>query len=275
VLEPGGVSFDVVDTLQRGIERTIARNGLLFVGAFLALAVVSTLLTVLSALTPSLVLSVAIGALSIGLAIVWMLATVAALRTFTTDETERIPREHFRRNAASALLNVFVGGLVFGFVVSIGFLLLVIPGLFLLVTLFFWLLYVAVEDRNFVDGFAGSWSLTEGHRLRLFGLGVLVFLVTAAVNAAFALPGVLLEGIAAALVSQVGSALTTVFTLATAAEAFDRLRALQDEDGDEPGAGTEEDFVNGPQADLEALYGEDGSNDGDVPRDGNDGPDRL
>src|SRR5699024_4475307 len=95
----------------------------------------------------------------------------------------RLPRELFTRRIGWAVLNTIVGGIVFGIAVGIGFILLVIPGIFLLVTLTFWAVFVAVEDQNFVEGFRSSWKLTKGHRFRLLGLGIAVVAIAVIIGA--------------------------------------------------------------------------------------------
>lgn len=224
------MTLDIVGVLQRGIERTIARNGLLFIGLFFALGAVSTLVSVPFAGAPGArpaVDGAPIVAALIGLfvSLVSALLFVVALRTFVSGETERIPREHASRNVLWALLNLVVGGVVFAIVVAFGFVALVIPGLFLLVSLFFWNVYVVVEDQSFVEGFRSSWELTKGHRLRLFGLGVLVVIVTSVVNLLFGIPAVV-DPLFGAIVGQAGSAVTTVFTIATIARAYEELAGL-------------------------------------------------
>jgi hypothetical protein len=74
-----------------------------------------------------------------------------------------------------------------------------------------------------------SWALTRGHRLRLFGLGVAVVVVELVVSAVFGVGG-LVDGVVGVVLVQFGSALTTVFTLATLAAAYDQLLALPAEE---------------------------------------------
>lgn len=151
---------------------------------------------------------------------------IGALRILLTDETERLPSEAFTRRFGPALLNLLVGGLVFAVAVAVGFVLLVVPGVFLLVSLVFWAVFVVDEDVNFIEGFRRSWGLTSGHRLRLFLLGLLVILVVLVVNVLFGILGLLLGTVAAllgVLVGQIGGAFVTVFSWATLAAAYDQL----------------------------------------------------
>lgn len=244
------MALDIGDAVRTGVDRTVARNGLLFVAVFFVLGALNVLTAASTmrgfvpeggfgggmgpmgpmgqAAGPSLGLSPAVAGLVgliVGIASVFV--TIAAIRTFVSDETETIPQEHFSHNALWAFLNVVVGGIVFGITVAIGLVLLIIPGIFLLVSLFFWNVFVVVEDRNFIDGFRESWSLTDGHRLRLFLLGVVVVVVTIVVGAIFGIPAVI-GGYVGMIITQVGSALTTVFSVATVAAAYNQLTASDD-----------------------------------------------
>lgn len=243
------MSIDISAVLEEGYERTVAPSGLQFAVIFYAISLLSALFSadVASDMTdsvpgggfapaagggaaaPSLGLSPAIGGfLSLLLAIASVVVTVAAIRTFVAGETEAIPREFATRDIAWTGVNFIVGAIVFGFALAIGLALLVIPGLFLLVSLFFWTVFVAVEDENFVEGFRSSWDLTGGHRLTLFGLGVVVLIVGFVVSLVFGIPAALLPDALGFLVTQAGSALLTVFFLATGAEAYLQLT------GDDP-----------------------------------------
>lgn len=242
------MSVDISAVLEGGYERTIAPTGLQFVVIFYVISLLSALFSpeidtaplqetpagdmapvaAGESYAPSLGLSPGLaGVLSLVLAIVSIVVTVAAIRTFVAGETETIPREFARRNILWAGVNLVIGSIVFGLAVAIGLVLLVIPGLFLLVSLFFWEVYVAVEDENFVEGLRSSWQLTRGHRLVLFGLGVVVVVVAFVVSLAFEIPAVFLPDILGYLLSQAGSALLSVFFLAAIAETYTQLVATE------------------------------------------------
>lgn len=236
---------DIERVLREGIGRTLARNGLAFAGILYVIGVLNGVFasSLLRGLMP------AVGADSFGTmpnapaigmspalagivaVVLWLASTVVtigAIRTFVTEETARIPSEHVSRNLVLTILNLVVGGIAFGVVVGVGFLLLVVPGLFLLVSLFFWSPSVIVEDHHFVAGLRHSWGLTRGHRWRLLAVGLAVVIAGAVVNVAFGLPGLLLPRSVAFLVGQIGSALVTTFILATTARTYVHLLELED-----------------------------------------------
>ena len=236
------MSLNIEDALRQGVSRTLARNGLLLAGVVFLVSTLNALVglgvgrwvrtrgvmpmdvpfqggmdAALFAVNP------AVGSL-VGLlaSLATVVLAIGGLRTFVTDETERLPEGHFTQDLVWPGLNFIVGAVVFGIVVGIGFVLLVVPGIFLLVTLIFWTVFVAVEGENFVDGMQSSWSLTRGHRLQLFLLGVGVVIIQIVVSIVFGIGGIA-GGALGVIVAQAGGALTTVFSLATLAAAYNQL----------------------------------------------------
>lgn len=94
-------------------------------------------------------------------------------------------------------------------------------------------MFVVVEDRGFVDAFRGSWRAVEGNRVSLFVLGLLVWVVNTGVAGATLVPALFLPAPADFLVGQAGSALATVFTLATTARTYVQLVGEREEAAEE------------------------------------------
>jgi hypothetical protein len=241
------MTLDIEAAIRGGFDRLMAPNGLQFAGLFVFLSLVASLLSVdLSAAmyadyAPAggaqidtgprlgLPLSVA-GAGLFLLTVVQLIVMIGAIRTFVSDEREALVGSYFTRRIGWVGLNVFIGGIVFGLVVLLGLVALILPGLFLLVSLFFWQFHVAVEDEHFLAGFAASWSLTKGHRLRLFALGVIVVVISMLVSVAGSVVDLVAPEIVSLVVSAVVSGPITVFSLATGAEAYTQLRARTTDD---------------------------------------------
>lgn len=242
--------IDIEDVLRRGVSRTVARNGLIIAGLLFVVSAVNAIVGlgvgrwvadrgVIPMVSPfdagvdAALFSVppAVGGLvSLLASLITVVLTIGALRTFVSDETERLPEANFTEDLVWPGINFIVGAIVFGVIVGIGFVLLVIPGVFLLVTLVFWTVFVAVGGENFVEGMRSSWALTDGHRLRLFLLGVAVIVIEVVVSAVFGIGGIA-GGFVGVLFAQAGSALTTVFSLATLAAAYDQLVELAATEG--------------------------------------------
>lgn len=235
--------MNVTSILKEAASRSVERNGLVLMAILFVLSALSGLsgarlaqyaenqqfvpietgIDALLALPPLLA-----GVLSLVFGVATLIVSIAAIRVFVSDETERVPREYFTHNMGWAALNLVVGAIVFGVAVALGFVALVIPGFFLLVALAFWSVFVAVEDQNFIESFRSSWGLTRGHRLRLFLLGVVVLLATVVVDAVFGI-GFVAGAAVGFVLAQVGSAIVTVFTTAALAAAYNELDALSEE----------------------------------------------
>ena len=227
------MAFRIIDAMSDGFARTTERNGLVFIAVFAALALLNALVTstgfdpATGTMPESGAIGFVAGLLSLVIGVVTIAAAIVALRTFASAETETIPHEFRYRRIGVATLNVFVGTIVYALLVAIGSVFLLIPGLFVLVSLYYWSVFVAVDDQNFIQAFRSSWALTSGRRLRLFGLGVAVLFVSIAVTGAAGIPAVLLGGAAGLVLTQLVAAVVTVYTLATTACAYDQLRNLE------------------------------------------------
>ena len=237
------MSVNVTAILKEAASRSVKRNGLILMGLLFALSIVSGLLGAglaqsvdqqfvpVEAQTTALVVlpPLVAGLLSLVIGLATLVVSIAAIRVFVSDETQRLPREYFTRRMGWAGLNFIVGGIVFGIAVALGFVALIIPGIFLLVALAFWTVFVAVEDQNFIESFRSSWGLTRGHRLKLLMLGIVVVLVSAIVGSLSGIATVGSESVGFVLV-QAGSALMGVFSTAVLAAAYTEITGRHDEE---------------------------------------------
>lgn len=168
---------------------------------------------------------------------------IIAVRTLVSEHTDSIPRAFARENIVWATLNGFFGGIVVWFIVTIGGIVgligLLIGGplvaAFFATSFFFVRQEIAVENKNFIDALTDSWRLTSGHRIGLFALAVVIWLIGLVVSipgtaigflAGAGSPG--LATIAVTIVSVALGSVTTVFGIAVAARAYDQLRAERD-----------------------------------------------
>lgn len=261
------MSVDIGRAIEEGGRRTVARNGLYLVAISWVLGVIGALFSNTvsmgafqqvpggpggmpggpggmpidpSAVGPSLGLSPGVaGLLSFVVSLLGLVVGAAAVRTFVTDDTETLPGSRFTHNLGWLLVNLFIGYVVFAIVVGIGFFLLVFPGVFLLVSLWFWAVPVAVEDENFVDGFSTSWGLTKGNRIMLFITGIVVLFIGLLISIVFGIAA-FAGGWIGLLINQVGSAFATVFVLATTARTYVQLTAEASVDVTEESVGVAE-----------------------------------
>jgi hypothetical protein len=242
------VTFKIGSSVVGGISRIANRNGLLLliayliVGAAWQIPVYSAVATGLEQSTtptgtvalPTIDVPLAVSvsaAILLLLGLQWL--TIVTIRTFVGGHTRSIPSEYYTRNIVPVLLNSLVGGLIYAVLMFVGSVLFVIPGIIAYVAFIFTLVYVAVEDKNFIAGFRDSWQLTRGHWLRLFGLLMIIIagigLISGVLTAMTSLVvgAIAGEGIGILLSGIVGLPFSLLI-LATLAEAFTQLRESQE-----------------------------------------------
>jgi hypothetical protein len=250
------MKFDIGDAIRNGIRRGIERNGLILMGVFVAISLVASVFAadffarVFShlddgellrafeagfvssnpaygndATEPLVGLPMPVAGLGWALAMVASLvANVAGMGTFVSDETERIPKTYATRNIAWVVGNLIVGGIVVSVIVGIGTVFLILPGIFLAVSLYFWNFVVVVDDESFVTGARRSWGLTSGHRFSLFLLGLIVLVAGGIVGwVVSAISGALPQPVAILVVTGVNQPIGLLST-AIAAQAFRQVR---------------------------------------------------
>lgn len=226
--------LDIGRVVEEGARRTLERNGLMLVAALFLINLAGSFLGLGSATaagTPGYQMfglsgnPVAMMVVGIVLSLVSVVVSIAALRVFVTQETATIPDAAFKRNIGYVLVHTLVGGLVFGILVAIGLILLVIPGVYLLLALFFWTMYVAVEDQNFYEALQSSWELTKGHKWRLLGLLLVIGIVNVVLSAVGGLMSLAGPEVVGVILLQAFSAFGGVFALAAQARAYTQLSA--------------------------------------------------
>ena len=160
------------------------------------------------------------------LALSWV--SLVAIRTFVAGERDAIPRGFRTDGIGWALPNLVVGGLLTTVLATVGFLVLILPGLFLLVGLAFMPMYIAVEGDDFVTAMRRSWELARGNRLSILGLVVVVAALGAAAGAGFGLTTLVLAlaGLESLtpLFTAVLVAPMTMYNVAAVSAAFEQLR---------------------------------------------------
>mgnify|MGYP007091089991 FL=1 len=116
---------------------------------------------------------------AVGLAVVALLLGIGVFlvtaRLFARDLStlSSLPGELFTRRLGRAFLSALVVSAVLGVAITVGFAFLIVPGLFLAVSLQFAVFAVAVEDTGPIEAFRRSWELASGNRWRLLALVVL------------------------------------------------------------------------------------------------------
>ena len=262
--ERGGI--DIEKSLRTGFERTKRRVGLLLVAVFFVVQLISTIASQSSAaramermggmeeLPPLLQDTVFQGAMEPGplafdlpqaLITLMSLATtvgglvvgIVAYRAFAADAREKIPEEAYKRNIGMATLNAVVAGFVFVIVIGIGFVFLIIPGLYLLTALIFFTIFIALEDKNFLESLSSSWELTKGRRMSVFLLLIVLLVVQVVVGivgfVASSVAGAVLPQLGAVIEVAVGAAFA-VYTLAVLTDAYFQMKGNRESTEEPP-----------------------------------------
>lgn len=236
------MSLHIGDALSNGLAKLQTTVGLQLSGLY----VVTLLLTALGAnsmvtgMAPELpstatpALSLPIGAAAgAALMLVGLLGTVVlsvvVLRAVDhpVAELDSYPAG-LTRTLPKTIVFLLIAGLIQGILVAVGLVLLVIPGLFVLVSLYFSQVYIAVEDQGPIEGLSSSWSLAKGNRFRVFGLLVVLGVVGILGSIFGELVG-LASPTAGSVLSLVLSGFVSVFSSAVIVDAYQQLSREQTE----------------------------------------------
>ncbi|ADJ14638.1 hypothetical protein [Halalkalicoccus jeotgali] len=243
------MALDVVRALTEGLDRLTSRNGFVFVGAFTLIAIVGNVAldsatVALEALTADLAAQTdqpqpqplpegatplavdlpgsVIALLVLGWLLAWAATSVLAVRVVASDHTEAIPDDLLSRRLTLATVNEVFARIVVLTLIGIGFVALVLPGIFLAICFYFVRPLIAIEDRNAIDAMTESWRLSRGNRIRILLLLVGAVAVYAAISIAGTLGALALSAlpVVGTVISIVFAAVANVFWLAVSARAF-------------------------------------------------------
>ncbi|MEF8827517.1 MAG: hypothetical protein V5A15_00080 [Haloarcula sp.] len=147
----------------------------------------------------------------------------ARLLSRDLSDLSSLPGELFTRRLGRAFLSAFVVSVVLGVAIPIGFVLFVVPGLFLTVSLQFAVFAVAVEDTGPVEAFRRSWELASGNRWRLLAL-VVLFGVVGGIGGAIGSLLAFVSPSVGQLVSLVVNSVLVILMYGIIADSFVQLR---------------------------------------------------
>ncbi|MCH7659394.1 MAG: hypothetical protein IH933_02030 [Euryarchaeota archaeon] len=244
--------LDVARALKEGFDRLASRNGALFVGIFLlvsllgnvaidsATVALEALSTELAAETgqpqpdpiPEAATPFAFdipGSVITLLVLFWLLAwaamSVIAVRVMATEYTDKIPDDLLSRRLTLATINEIFARIVVLALIAVGFVLLVVPGIFLGICFYFVRPLIAIEDRNAIDAMVESWRLSKGDRFAILILLIGAVVIYAAISIVGTLGALALSvlPVAGAIVSITFAAIANVFWLAVSARAYVQL----------------------------------------------------
>lgn len=247
------MALQIVRSLKNGVTKTLSKAALIFVVliGFIQLLFLTSTNTLVDAYIASLNLPVGTseasmsttvslpvsatvaGVLALGTLLILQVATIVLIRVMAADR-HVITRETYTRRIVWVVVNSIIAGIIVGFLTMLGFVLLIIPGLFLMVSLLFTTVYIADQDENVLTALRDSWSLASGNRWRLFGMYLAVlllfFVITFVIG--FVLPGNSILSLAA---STLMNTVMVVYMMAVITDAYRQLLSKdQSERGREP-----------------------------------------
>lgn len=188
------MSLQIGDALSDGIRRSLTYSGgvlmvLTFVYQLVFLGSVNTIF--LEILPPEVERSGQLGlALPIPVAAAGVLAVlglvfgvvlyIAGTRALTREQSElgSLPSDLFTRRIGRASLSAIGANIVASIAITIGFVLLIVPGVFLMISFLFVIFAIGVEDERAIDALRHSWELASGNRWSLLALGLVVGVIT-------------------------------------------------------------------------------------------------
>ncbi|WP_254840531.1 hypothetical protein [Natronomonas marina] len=243
------MSLQIGDAIGDGVRRAFTYSGgvlmaLLFVYQLVFVGAVNTL--VAESLPPeaqqgslglALPVPVAVaGALAVVGLLFGVVLYLVATRALTREHSElgSLPAELFTRRIGRATVSAVVTNIVVFVAVSVGFVFLFVPGIFLALSFVFVVFAIGVEDERAIDALGRSWELASGDRWSLLALGLIVGVVTAVGSG---LGSVL--SVVSPLAGQVTSlALASIFAVVSYGILADAYLQLSDAKPREPDAGS-------------------------------------
>lgn len=139
------------------------------VGLFIAYTVITSVLSLLIPST-SIALAIVKNIISLIIGAFFVLGYIRNL--FQTMDGEE-PQFSAYRQEARKFLHYLVANIIFSVAVLVGFMLLVIPGIYLAIRLQFYAQYIVTEEHcSAIDALKKSWELTKGQGMPLFLLGL-------------------------------------------------------------------------------------------------------
>lgn len=161
------------------------------------------------------------GVLAVAALLLLQVITVVLIRVMAADR-QVITHEAYSRRIIWVVFNSIIAGIIVGLLTMVGFALLIIPGLFLMVSLLFTTVYIADQDENVLTAIRDSWSLASGNRWRLCGMYVAIlvafFIITFAIG--FILPA---TSALSTIVSMIINTIMIVYMMAVITDAYRQL----------------------------------------------------
>jgi hypothetical protein len=189
-LSVGGVINDALDLYGRHVATLL--------GAALVIFVVAGIVQGLLRETDSLILST-LGTIVSLIASTLFTGFVVSLVSDVRDGRRDFAVGELVRSSADAIPRLIVNGLLLGLGVFIGFLLLIVPGLYLLTIWSVTAPAIVVERRGAIEAFGRSHELVRGNGWTVFGAILVAFLILVGLAIVAAIIGAAIADLAGAI----------------------------------------------------------------------------
>jgi Uncharacterised protein family (UPF0259) len=198
-IDPGRVIGEAFQT-YRDHAAALLGGALIVIG-------IAAVINGLFATTDSLVL-IAVGAVISILAGVLYAGYVVKLVQDVRDGRRDFSVGELFSAAAPYIGTLLLNGILAGIAVTIGFILLIVPGLILITIWSVIAPSIVVEDRGVIEAFGRSRELVRGNGWNVFGVIVLAFLIVIAVSIVLGLIGAALGDAGQVILQAIGNVLT-------------------------------------------------------------------
>jgi uncharacterized membrane protein len=152
----------------------------LLVGLIIGFTIVYSLLFVFGSPKPNEPITISGWIVSVAATVFLLLFYLGYIKNcFQTLDGEE-PQFSAYGQMSRKIFTFFVAGIVFGLIITIGLVLLIIPGIYLALRLQFYLAAIVSEDAGIIDSLKRSWEITKGEELELLVLYLIEFLLVIA-----------------------------------------------------------------------------------------------
>lgn len=245
------MSLNIGDALSTGADKLTTTAGIQLAMLYVVLqlltalganSAISSVDTGAGTMTPALSLPIGVAGGAVLAALGGLLTvalTIVVFRTVAhdTDALGSIP-DGVTDNMLKTGVFMLIVGIIQVILVGLGLIVLIIPGLFILISLLFTQVYIVIEGKGPLESLSASWSLAKGNRFPLFGLGVILFVIsllasipTTVISLASPVAGVVLNYAISGFVS--------IFTTAVLVAAYQQLSGDESVESTESGDGVE------------------------------------
>jgi hypothetical protein len=211
--------MQVSAALRRGFDRVVTGEGGQLMAVFSALFLfIGTPAIVDGAPESRLVL----GIINTAAIILSMMVAAVAFRTFTDYNPVTGLSAAMDGSLGFATAHLLVGTVVATVIIGLGFI-LIIPGIYLFISLLFWPVIVATADEDLMDAFRQSWSVTQEYKWQLLLLVSGIVVVAAVANLFAGIVALVTPQFLQLVLFSALNAFVVVFGIASVSDAYTQI----------------------------------------------------